>query len=211
MDRSVRALVCLALGVALAGCGGRANAPIDADRARAADWRKVAMPADRTRLRGWRETWMEALPEARKADAAGIAKEGMLFAPDRALAGAMPPAGDYSCRVFKLGAQGTAMRGFTSYPFFACRVDDEGDVKSLYKTTGSQRPVGLLFPDGANRAVFLGTLLLGDETSALEYGRDANRDLAGIVERIGERRWRLVLPRPRFESKLDVIELVPAG
>lgn len=207
----MKALAVLSLGLVVAGCGGRPNAPIDAERAKLADWRRVATPADRARLRGWRDTWMAALPEARAADAAAVAKEGVLFAPDRSLPGAMPPAGLYRCRVFKLGAQGTAMRGFTSYPFFECRVDDEGDVKSLYKTTGSQRPVGLLFPDGPHRAVFLGTLLLGDETSALEYGRDANRDLAGIVERIGERRWRLVLPRPRFESKLDVIELVPAG
>jgi hypothetical protein len=34
--------------------------------------------------------------------------------------------------------------------------------------------------------------------------------MAGLVERIGARRWRLVLPYPRFESTLDVIEIVPA-
>ncbi|RYD50136.1 MAG: DUF4893 domain-containing protein, partial [Sphingomonadales bacterium] len=28
---------------------------------------------------------------------------------------------------------------------------------------------------------------------------------------IGPRRWRLVLPSPHFESKLDIIDLVPAG
>ncbi|WP_152998778.1 DUF4893 domain-containing protein, partial [Sphingopyxis sp. H115] len=31
------------------------------------------------------------------------------------------------------------------------------------------------------------------------------------VERIGDNRWRLVLPAPAYESLLDVIELVPAG
>ncbi|MDB5668625.1 MAG: hypothetical protein JWL74_1575, partial [Alphaproteobacteria bacterium] len=35
------------------------------------------------------------------------------------------------------------------------------------------------------------------------------RDMAGIVERIGDRRWRIVLPRPSFESIVDVLELVP--
>ena len=30
----------------------------------------------------------------------------------------------------------------------------------------------------------------------------------GYVERIGEERWRLVLPWPHFESKLDILELV---
>jgi hypothetical protein len=43
----------------------------------------------------------------------------------------------------------------------------------------------------------------------MDYGRDANRDMAGIVQRIGPRRWRLVLPYPHFESLLDVVELVP--
>jgi len=33
--------------------------------------------------------------------------------------------------------------------------------------------------------------------------------MAGYVERVGERRWRMVLPRPTFESIVDVIELVP--
>ena len=67
----------------------------------------------------------------------------------------------------------------------------------------------LPFP-GQQRMVFLGTLQLGDEQRALQYGRDRERDMAGVVERIGDNRWRLVLPYPAFESTLDVIELVPA-
>ena len=58
--------------------------------------------------------------------------------------------------------------------------------------------------------VFLGTLQLGDEHGVLRYGHDAERDMIGLLERIGERRWRLTLPFPRFESMLDVIEIVPA-
>ena len=34
--------------------------------------------------------------------------------------------------------------------------------------------------------------------------------MVGMLERIGDHRWRLVLPAPHFESMLDVIELVPA-
>jgi hypothetical protein len=59
--------------------------------------------------------------------------------------------------------------------------------------------------------VFLGTLMLGDETRPLAYGRDQSRDLAGFVDRVGERQWRLALPLPAFESLVDVIELVPAA
>jgi hypothetical protein len=59
--------------------------------------------------------------------------------------------------------------------------------------------------------VFLGTLMLGDERRAMEYGVDPNRDVAGFVERIGPNRWRLAMPRPHFESIVDVMELLPAS
>ena len=39
--------------------------------------------------------------------------------------------------------------------------------------------------------------------------RTKPRDVAGYVERIGPDRWRLVMPKPHFESQLDVMELVP--
>jgi hypothetical protein len=57
--------------------------------------------------------------------------------------------------------------------------------------------------------IFLGTLQLGDENRALRYGDDRERDVAGIIERIGDSRWRLVLPYPRFESTIEVLELIP--
>jgi hypothetical protein len=60
------------------------------------------------------------------------------------------------------------------------------------------------------RQVFLGTLMLGDESRAMQYGVDPERDVAGFVERIGPERWRMIMPSPHFESLLDVMELVPA-
>lgn len=176
----------------------------------APDWRRIATSADRTRLRNWRATWLLALTAARAADAAGVAREGQLFEPDRALASAIPPAGAYRCRTFKLGGKAGMPSAFTAYPTFDCRIDDKDGVARFAKASGSQRPAGLMYPDGTARAVFLGTLALGDESRAMAYGRDATRDMAGLVERIGPRRWRIVFPEPRFESQLDVVELVPA-
>lgn len=200
----------LAACAVLTACGGGKDRPATAGHIASTDWRKVATAGDRERLRTWRQAWTAALDKARATgNASAIVAEGALFEPDRALDTAMPPAGAYKCRVFKLGARGVGVRDFTAYPYFDCRVDAEGDVSSFYKVGGSQRPVGLAFPDGGGRAVFLGTMMLGDEKTALEYGRDAGRDMAGIIQRIGERRWRVVLPYPRFESTLDVIELVP--
>lgn len=204
------ALALIAGGV-LSGCGGDDRPATAAATAAPLDWRKVATPADRSRLRDWRTAWIEAIGRANKSGAAQqIAAQGALFAPDRSLAGPVPPAGDYRCRVFKLGSKG---RGpdFVTYPPFECRVDDEGGVSGFHKTGGSQRPVGLIFDAGSGRAVFLGTMVIGDETRAMEYGMDASRDMAGFVERVGNRRWRMVLPYPRFESTLDVVEIVPVS
>ena len=174
------------------------------------EWRRIVTDADRERLRVWRKTWDEALAKASAADPKSIAALPMLFDPDRALANPAPPPGNYRCQVYKLGAAGTAMHDFTVYPSADCRIEDEGEVLSLHKLTGSQRPTGLLFPDSPTRLIFLGTLVLGDETAPLRYGTDATRDMVGYVERVAPRRWRLVFPSPRFESLLDVIELVPA-
>lgn len=204
------------LPLAIAACGGgRDRTEVRSAAARpapaAADWRVVATDADRDRIRRWRDAWMAALPAARRANPAEVTAQGALFDPDRALADPAPPPGRYRCRVFKLGAAGAGGLAYVAYPYFDCRVGDEGELLSLFKETGSQRPVGLLFPDSPTRRVFLGTLVLGDESRALDYGQDADRDMAGVIERVGDRRWRLTLPWPRFESQLDVVELVPAG
>ena len=102
-------------------------------------------------------------------------------------------------------------RALPEYRFRVIGTAAEGDMLSFAKMDGSQRPVGMLLRGDDSRMIFLGTMMLGDETSALEYGRDAERDMAGAMERVGPRRWRLVIPWPRWESTLDVIELVPKG
>jgi hypothetical protein len=172
-------------------------------------WKDVATDDDRERLRDWRATFVDALDAARKAGhSAEIDREGALLKPDSAIAGAIPD-GMYSCRVIKLGAKAEGNLDFVAYPAFGCRVKDERSLQRLNKYSGSQRYVGLVFPGDAMRQVFLGTLVLGDERRALQYGQDEARDIAGYVERIGPQRWRLVMPKPHFESRLDVMELTP--
>ncbi len=212
--------MCALSATLLLGCGGKGKKTIEVQIAPAravvpggeivTDWRRVATSADRARLRGWRQAWIDALATiTAKDDLAVLRADPALFDPDRVLPGASLRPGGYRCRVIKLGANGTAMHNLTAYPAVDCAVTDEGAVSSFYKVSGAQRPVGLIFPDSDARGVFLGTMVLGDETKPLKYGQDANRDLAGYVERIGPRRWRLVLPQPRFESLLDVVEIVP--
>ncbi|NNC48264.1 MAG: DUF4893 domain-containing protein [Sphingomonas sp.] len=176
------------------------------------DWRFVATEADRARMSEWRTAFTSALAEARadghdaQIDALGVTGE-----PDAARVFDAVPTGSYRCRTIKLGTQGRGTLSYVDYPFFDCTIRVEEDLLGFHKLTGSQRPVGLLFPDNDYRRVFLGTLMLGDETRAMRYGADPQRDMIGALQNIGEDRWRLLLPYPAYESTIDIIELVPAG
>lgn len=214
-------LACAVLVLAvLAGCGGgdagtavqsAADEPAAQSVGDVRGWRAVATVADRHRLREWRAAWIAALGKARGSGAgAKIDADASLYAYDTALSDPLPPAGDYRCRTVKLGGKTPGGLDYVAYPFFRCRVAAEGGEVTLAKLTGSQRVIGTLYPHDTTRAVFLGTIALGDERSAMRYGRDATRDVAGWVERIAPARWRVALPYPAFESTLDVLELVPA-
>ena len=203
MTRALVILSCLALS---------ACAPKPVVSIAATDWRAAATGADRVRLREWRSAFVAGLAEARAAGhGAHVAAEGALLDPDAALGGGPISNGLYRCRVIKLGAKTRGMLPFVAYPAFSCRIRQEQGVQGFAKLTGSQRPVGLIFPGDSLRQVFLGTLVLGDEARAMQYGNDPDRDIAAFVERIGTARWRMVIPSPAFESKTDVIELVPAN
>lgn len=202
---------------AIAGTVPAGAAPVLDRQDRDTDWRRVATVADRGRLRGWRGAWVDALAQV---DPREIRQEPVLFDPDRSLVDPLPPTGSYRCRTFKLGSRAGIGPTFMASGWFACRIGGGGDggdvdgggnsVVSLTKLDGSQRPVGTIFADTNARAIFLGTMELGDEKRPMRYGRDATRDMAGLIERIGTKRWRVVLPYPKFESVLDVVELVPA-
>jgi hypothetical protein len=156
--------------------------------------------------------WQDALVDARKANPADVRREGRLLMPRASLPRPAPTPGSYNCRLIKLGkadAKGKAFEGFK--PFF-CYVEVEGDLLTIVKQTGSQRPAGRLWEDDdPNRLIFLGSLALGSEDQPLGYGDDPKRDMAGVIERIGPFKWRLVIPWPQDGSKLDVFELTPVA
>lgn len=199
-------------GALAVSCAADPTEPADARREcipLPEDWRSAATEADRERLSDWRDAWGEALGQARAAGhAAELAAEGALLEPDAALADVAPPPGDYDCRTIKIGSS-QGLLAYIAYPGFRCRIRIDGDHVDFLKLTGSQRPIGRLYPDTPRRMVFLGTMQLGDELRAYQYGIDRERDLIGALERVGEGRWRLVFPYPHFESLVDVIELTP--
>lgn len=194
----------------LAGCASMPSSAVVHHQTR--DWRQVVTVSDRERLREWRTAWTRALAAAQKAGhGMDIASAGKLLQPDAALPGPAIPNGRYRCRTIKVGAKSEGLLDYVAYSPFSCRVQQERDLQSFAKLTGSQRQVGLIFPHDPLRQVFLGTLVLGDESRAMQYGSDPERDVAAYIERVGPDRWRLVIPYPRFESLVDVIELTPAS
>lgn len=175
------------------------------------DWHKVASATDTALLGRLDEAWNTALTQA-KNDGYGqeLKALGALVAPDAEQSGRLQPApGNYRCRTIKLGVRGDVGTGFDAYPYFACRVElTVGGDLILEKTTGSQRIRGLLYPDSERRLVYVGTQSWGDEKGFPAYGQQPERDQSGVLERIGEQRWRLVIPFPKQESQLDIIEIV---
>jgi len=201
------ALAALALVLLLPGCATDRSLVPPAS----SDWRSSATEADRERLRGWRDALEEAVSKARASGfGARVDAEGALFKPDAALGGDLP-FGTYRCRIFKLGGKTDRNLDFVAYPQGTCLVAAGGKVRWFARLGGAQRPTGFIYPADRLRSVFLGAVSLGDETASMRYGVDPDRDLAGWVERIGEQRWRILLPSPRLESETDVIELVPAA
>jgi len=176
------------------------------------DWRGIVTSIDRDRYARRDAAWSLALQQARRQTGSGdLRSVGDLIDPDIRLAPVSPPPGDYRCRTVKLGSQGGEEGlGYVVYGWFACRIEQTPRGLKFSKITGSQRPSGLLFPENDRQMVMLGSLALAAEPAANSYGQRPDRDLIAVLERIGDRRWRLVLPWPQAESNLDVIELVPA-
>ncbi len=176
------------------------------------DWRGIVTAADRDRYSRRDAAWSLALQQARRQPGSGdLTGLGDLIEPRAARSPVGPPPGDYRCRTVKLGSQGGEDGlGYVVYGWFACRIEQTPRGLKFSKLTGSQRPGGLLFTENDREMVMLGSMSLASEPPANSYGQRPDRDLVAVLERIGERRWRLVIPWPQAESNLDLIELIPA-
>ena len=209
----------IGLAVVAAGCTTKPKLPpgvtprVDvAAPLKSEAWKQVATDADEDRIGRLGLAWQEALADARRSHAGEIRREGVLLRPRASLPRPAPTPGSYNCRLIKLGKATPKSRAYESFKPFFCYVEVEGDLLTIVKQTGSQRPAGRLWDDDdANRLVFLGSLALGSEDQPLAYGDDPKRDMAGVLERIAPFRWRLVIPWPQSTSKLDVFELTPVA
>ncbi len=175
-------------------------------------WKGVASDTDEARIGRLGLAWQEALAEARRNYANEIRREGVLLMPRASLPRPAPTPGSYNCRLIKLGKVAPKTRAYESFKPFFCYVEVEDDLLTIVKQTGSQRPAGRLWEDDdSRRLIFLGSLALGNEEQPRAYGDDPRRNMAGVLERIGPFKWRLVIPWPQSSSKLDVFELTPVA
>lgn len=211
--RSTMAIAASAL--ALGACvqpSAKPGPAVVAPPSKGAIWRGIASESDQDRIANVTGAWAAGLGAAQRNFATAIRDEGPLLRENAALARPDPTPGSYSCRVISLGATARGKPAFERFKPFFCYVQVEGDLLTIVKQTGSQRPAGRLWADdNPKRLVFLGSLALGNEDEVLAYGDDRKRDMAGIFERIGPFKWRLVIPWPQDGAKLQVFELTPVA
>ncbi len=216
--RSILLPVCVLLALGTASCESANRKPavqpiVQVVPSKADGWLRVASPRDVERIRRVSSAWQQALADVRASGRSGeLRSEGDLLKPLAALDRPAPTPGSYNCRQIKLGRLDRRTPTIEKFKPFFCYVEVEGELLTIVKQTGSERPAGRLWEDDdVKRLIFLGTLALGNEGRVKAYGDDPRRDMAGIVERVGPFQWRLVLPWPRGTSKLDVIELTPVA
>ena len=170
-------------------------------------WRGTITPADAQVIETLPAIWSRVLASAEQRSRGAIADEGALLDPDAALDHPELPPGSYQCRVVRIG-KGAGRRRFIAFPSRFCYVSAEDKGLGFAKQTGSDLPTGYLYADGDKRYVFLGARQDSPGDTSLGYGADRDRDVVGVVERVGAFRWRLVAPRDGGEG-IDIYELTP--
>ena len=158
--------------------------------------------ADQKRLDAYDATRKQAVEEAQAgspSDRAVLAK--VLDAPPLPWSD-FDLTGDWECRTIKAGG----LADLVVYGWFKCRVTDDGAGWTLTKLTGSQRTKGRFFTDSDTRLTYLGSLGLNNDPFPA-YGANPDSDQVGYAFRTGAASWRIEFPAPRYESKLDVLEL----
>ncbi|KAB7646511.1 DUF4893 domain-containing protein [Polymorphobacter fuscus] len=191
-------------------------------------WQRDITPADRKRLARLWEAWTRSLNQSQAAgQGAALAALGPVVVPDAAamnadaddvvaarVAGPLPTAGSYRCRLVKMGQREGGMAPpaaamVTVGAPGACRITAQGDGLRFEQQAGPERLVGRLYPDG-DRFVFLGTTKLAGETAAIHYGADPDRDAVGALRAMDGGKWRLELPWPNWQANLAIVEISPA-
>lgn len=165
---------------------------------------KLLTPADKARLAAYDKVRAEAIADAKKGGTArDIATlDAVLAGKNLPLSGKFDLTGNWQCRTIKLGGS----PALTIYGWFKCRVSDDGSGWRLEKLSGSQRTSGAFYTDSDTRLIYLGAMHLAGEKPR-RYGSNPDKDEVAYAMRVGVKRVRLEFPSPKYESKLDIIEM----
>ncbi|MGX5827259.1 DUF4893 domain-containing protein [Mesorhizobium sp. 43Arga] len=162
---------------------------------------KLITPADKVRLDKYDETRKAALAEAKAGSPAEVKQLDALLAKPLVSFSDKDLTGNWKCRTIKAGG----LSPLVIYGWFKCKVTDDGSGWRLEKISGSQRTQGRLFDDGEKRAIYLGSGSVNNDR-AKPYGSGPQIDQVGYAFRTSASEWRIELPAPYYESKLDIIE-----
>ena len=162
---------------------------------------KLMTSADKIKLKNYGDTRKEALAEARKGDPSELKQFDAIIAKPFVSFQGFDMTGNWQCRTIKAGGIGPLI----IYGWFKCKVTDDGSGWALEKTSGSQRTKGRFFDDGDKRLIYLGSFFV-DGDPVRPYGSGPESDQVGYAFRTGPKDWRIELPAPYYESKLDIIE-----
>ena len=170
-------------------------------------WRSVALAQHASIAEDMPALFRQAASAARAG-----AGDRELLDPDLALPRAAPAPGAYRCRLVRLGAgaPAAAPRGRRAPREAFCFVQVADDRLSLTLETPT-RPLGGFLWDGnrSDRLVFLGAEFGARARTAPPYGDPGAVSTAGLFERTGDFRYRLVVRGPA-PGTVDVYELVAA-
>ena len=162
---------------------------------------KLITPADKAKLEKYDATRKEALQEAKAGLAREVAVLDAIVAQKPLSFSDFDMTGNWQCRTIKAGGIGPLV----DYDWFKCKVTDDGSGWMLEKISGSQRTKGRFYTESDTRLIYLGSgYVSGEKPKA--YGRGPKTDQVGYAFRTGPAEWRLELPAPYYESKLDILE-----
>jgi hypothetical protein len=207
-------LLLVAVLAALSACAARPDAMVAMpvpllDVPQPTGWKAIVSSEDYARIARLPALWSDALAASRRYRVQ-IGLQGDLLVAGAARNHPAPPPGSYRCRLVKLGAAQGREPAFRAFPEYFCHIrGDRSDSLFFTKQTGSELPGGWLHADGDRRLVLTGARQHAADGEPIVYGTEPDRDVVGVIERIGPFRWRLVLPWRDGRPGLDVYELTP--
>lgn len=168
------------------------------------DLEKLITPFDQQRLDRFDATRAAALEVAHKDGAAAdiAVLEQAFDGEPLPFDEAFKATGSWNCRTIKLGK----LLPLVVYPWFKCKITDDGGGWVLRKVSGSQRTSGRLYTENDSRLVYLGAGTVNNDP-VRKYNDDPSFNEVAIVERLGKRRLVFQFPEPQLESLFDILVL----